>query len=386
MTPKGAITFVVRGRPRGAEKDVRITIGSYGAWPLDSYDERDARRRAQELRQKFEDGIDPREASKQAEVARKQEQAAQVTLATVARDYLALGRLKPTTAKWYDFYITKVFQDWANLPVVSITRDMVKERHAKLMEGGLAGLHPDADAKREAKAAPASANASMVVLRTLFNFAIEDLRLSNGKPVISENPVAVMNKRWAPEGDRTERYIPVEKVGAVWNLLQELRMTTLHNDTRSGIDLTIMNLFCGGRISEAARLRWSDVHLDEQDPAKSFWHLKERKAGKPIKLPLPVQIAAMLKERPRVPGNESPAVRPDMYGFTEPTPWAWDGGVRREAVLDHDQHPARVVRLVGWRVCMKCSKPFWSGDVRRLRMCGGCKSKTVIRKTAEAAP
>jgi integrase len=304
VTPKGAMTFVVQGRPKGAPKDVRITIGSYGAWLLDSYDERDARRRAQELRQKFEDGIDPREASKQAEVLRKQEAAAQVTLGTLARDYLALGRLKPTTAKWYDFYITKVFHDWADLPVVSITRDMVKERHAKLMEGGLAGLHPDANSKREAAPAPASANASMVVLRTLFNFAIEDLRLPNGRPVISENPVAVMRKRWAPEGDRTERYIPVEKVGAVWNLLQELRMTTVHGDTRSGIDLTIMNLLCGGRISEAARLRWSDVYLDEQDPARSYWHLKERKAGKPIKLPLPTQIAAMLKDRPRVPDNE----------------------------------------------------------------------------------
>ena len=63
--------------------------------------------------------------------------------------------------------------------------------------------------------------------------------------------------------------------------------------------------------------------------------------------------------KPR-PAVAPPAVRPDMYGFTEPTPWAWDEGVRREAVLDHDHHPARVVRHVGWRVCLKCSKAFWS--------------------------
>ena len=81
-----------------------------------------------------------------------------------------------------------------------------------------------------------------------------------------------------------------------------------------------------------------------------------------------------------------PAVRPDSYGFTEPTPWAWDGGVRRGEVLDHDSKPPRVVRLVGWRVCMKCSKPFWSGDVRRLRLCNGCKSKTVVRKVAGGEP
>ena len=59
--------------------------------------------------------------------------------------------------------------------------------------------------------------------------------------------------------------------------------------------------------------------------------------------------------------------------------------MRREPVVDNDAKPARVVRLVGWRVCMKCSSPFWSGDVMRLRMCGGCKSRTDRRKTAGGA-
>ena len=89
--------------------------------------------------------------------------------------------------------------------------------------------------------------------------------------------------------------------------------------------------------------------------------------------------------KPR-PAVAPAAVRPDSYGFSEPTTWAFDGGVRREPVLDHDSKPPRVVRLVGWRVCMKCQKPFWSGDVQRLRMCAGCKSRTVIRKTAGDVP
>ena len=61
-------------------------------------------------------------------------------------------------------------------------------------------------------------------------------------------------------------------------------------------------------------------------------------------------------------------------GFDEPEPWAWDGGVRREAVLDTDHMPPRIVRKVGWRVCMRCRAPYWSDDVVKIRMCSDCKA------------
>ena len=61
----------------------------------------------------------------------------------------------------------------------------------------------------------------------------------------------------------------------------------------------------------------------------------------------------------------------------EPTPWAWDGGKRREPVLDHDHNPPRVVRKVGWRSCMCCARRFWSTDVIRVRMCDYCKTRKV---------
>ena len=60
-------------------------------------------------------------------------------------------------------------------------------------------------------------------------------------------------------------------------------------------------------------------------------------------------------------------------GFEEPEPWAWDGGHRREAVLDTDHMPPRIVRRVGWRVCMRCGAPYWSDDVVKIRMCDDCK-------------
>lgn len=63
----------------------------------------------------------------------------------------------------------------------------------------------------------------------------------------------------------------------------------------------------------------------------------------------------------------------DSLGFLEPREWPWDGGTRREAVLDTDRVPPTVLRQVGWRSCMRCRRPFFSQDVTRVRMCTPCK-------------
>lgn len=87
-------------------------------------------------------------------------------------------------------------------------------------------------------------------------------------------------------------------------------------------------------------------------------------------------------KRPKLPPLPEAASRWGQ-GFTEPEPWEWDGGVRREAVLDHDHNPPREVRKVGWRLCVTCSRPYWSDDVTRLRMCGGCKTEGPKRDPAK---
>lgn len=62
----------------------------------------------------------------------------------------------------------------------------------------------------------------------------------------------------------------------------------------------------------------------------------------------------------------------DSLGFEVPRPWDWDGGKRRAFVLDRDHNPARIVRMVGWRVCLRCAGRFWSDDVVKIRLCAGC--------------
>jgi hypothetical protein len=141
------MTFIVQGRTDPRKPAARITIGPYGVFTVDQ-----ARDVAREHARSMRMGIDPR-------AMRKQEAAEGVTLKQVYDSYVGRpGALKPSTAKWYEFFVTKVFADWQDKPVVSITRDMVKERHAQLAREGLKG-------KKVKGAAPGSANSAMVVLR-----------------------------------------------------------------------------------------------------------------------------------------------------------------------------------------------------------------------------
>jgi hypothetical protein len=96
---------------------------------------------------------------------------------------------------------------------------------------------------------------------------------------------------------------------------------------------------------------------------------------------------AQREQQPRQGGNGETATvsavaeasrpqRPKVnyQGFVEPLPWPDDGGRRRETVLDVDHNPPRVVRVVGWQRCIKCSRRFFSDDVRAVRMCKDCSS------------
>lgn len=279
VTPTGKAVFICQGRIAGTTTDVRLTIGVYS----DALQPDAARKMADLYRHQLEQGIDPRELKKQQEAER-------VTLGDVAKAYLDREKLKPSTAKWISYFVDKVFADWKDKPITAITGAMVTKRHKEISEQGLKG-------KKTPKGAPASANSAMVNLRALLNFANRQYRRADGSLLIPHLPTEVMADRWNVEGDRTQRYIAFDKVGAVWNALHDARAKQNHRDTLSAIDVTIMNLLCGGRLMEMASLRWNQVFIDDSDPSKCYWHLIERKQGKPIKLPLSTQAVGILKDR-----------------------------------------------------------------------------------------
>lgn len=292
VTPTGKATFIVQGRVDGSTKEARITIGPYGVFTVDQ-----ARDVAREHLRTMRMGTDPRDL-------KRQDEAMQVTLGQVCEQYVSRpGKLKKSTADEYQRHVDKVFAAWKDKPIVQITEDDVRKRHRELVEGGQ-------DGKR---AAPASANAAMVTLRILMNFAGRQYRRADGSPLILRNPVDVLKDHWAKLGSRTDRYIDKRKVGEVWNKLHEARATPKNRDHLSGIDLAIFALLTGARRDEMATLTWDRVNIDESDPSNCWWHLDDRKRGDPIWLPLSSQAVALLKLRPRrklEDDTESPFVFP----------------------------------------------------------------------------
>lgn len=274
ITANGVRSFVAMGRVQG--KAVITTIGRYGLYTEDK-----ARSKAQKVLQDMREGIDPRD-SKRADEAMK------VTLQQVCDAYVERpGKLKESSKAEMKRHVEKVFASWKDKPIVAITEDDVRKRHREMVQKGL-------DGKR---GAPASANASMVTLRILCNFAGRQYRRGDGSPLIQRNPVEVLKDHWATLGSRTERYIDRRKVGEVWNALQAARENPKNRDALAGIDLTIFALLTGCRRDEGATLQWPNVNIDDHDPSNCWWHLDDRKRGDPIWLPLSSQAVALLKAR-----------------------------------------------------------------------------------------
>lgn len=287
VTPTGLAKFIAQGRVRGTEVDARMTIGSYGAWTVD-----DARRKADEYRHQFEDGIDPREA-------RKQNEAEKVTLRQVADLYMERdGKMRESTKAEMNRHVDKVFADWKDKPIASIREQDVRKRHKEMCAKGLDG-----------RPAPGQAQISLVTLRTLVNFANRRFKRADGSLLIPNNPVHAMKDDWKEFEPRT-RHVELNKVGEVWNKLGDLRVAARDAAALAGVDLVRFLMLTGARKSEGGSLRWEQVHIDD-DPAQCWWHLPNPKNGNPVWLPLSSQAVAIIKQRPKVKlpdGTESPFV------------------------------------------------------------------------------
>lgn len=277
VTASGAASFIVQGQIHGHNDYARITIGSYGAWTVD-----DARRRAEQYKHMFEDGIDPREA-------KKQDAAMKVTLRDVADAYLDRpGQpLRESTKAEMNRHIDKVFAAWKDKPIASITVEDCRQRHREMCEKGVKG-----------KPAPGQAQIALVTLRTLINFANRRFPRADGSPLIPVNPVKVMSQDDWKTFEPRDRRIELHDVGKAWNVLEQMRAAPKNKDALAAIDAVRFLFLTGARRGEAAALTWDRVHL-EYDPANCWWHLREEdnKTGSPIWLPLSRQAVELLKAR-----------------------------------------------------------------------------------------
>lgn len=273
VTPTGKITYIVQGRVNGSTP--RISIGPHGVFTVDQ-----ARDVAREHLRNMRLGIDPRAVA-------KKEAAQRVTLRDVADGYKRDRPLKESSKSEIERHATTTFEAWLNKPLKEITREMVTKRFNEMKTKGLRGDKP----------APAQANQAFSVLRAMFNYAIREYREPDGTPVLTDNPVDVLHKKWAPLKPRTSR-IPDSKVGAVWAFLNKARDEAYNRDTLASIDLVMLLMLTGLRIGECCALEWDRVNLDE-----SWIHIPDPKNSNPVWLPLSTQAVHLLATRQRVKGS-----------------------------------------------------------------------------------
>lgn len=282
VTPTGKITFVVQGRVEPTKKGARVTIGAYGVFTVDQ-----ARDVAREHLRSMRMGIDPRDV-------RRQDAAASVTLRQVADAYFArLGMLKDSTKTEMNRHVEQVWVNFKDKPIASITPADCRKRYDEMATKGLRGKGP----------APTQAGIAAVTLRTLINFARDEYRQLDGKPLIEHNPVSILKKELRPSAPRT-RHIDRRQVGEFWHLLTEARLVPFNDDALAGLDLVMFLLLTGARRNEGAMLTWDRVNIDDADPTNCWWHLPDPKNRNPVWLPLCSQAVAVLRSRKRVEGNQ----------------------------------------------------------------------------------
>lgn len=126
------------------------------------------------------------------------------------------------------------------------------------------------------------------------------------------------------------------------------------------------------RVEEGAKRAARDAAQREAQRAARATSTPKREAI-PKPRTAPAQRAQAPKAAKAKPAGDMVWSQALGHDLEEPEPWAWDGGKRREQVLDHNYRPPRVVRSVGWRCCMMCGKAYFSQDVIRQRMCEACR-------------
>jgi len=170
-----------------------------------------------------------------------------ITLGQAFEKYLSVRSLRPRTIKIYREMVTRCLGDWEETPVTHITKNMVQTRHRELCHTTKFGT--------EGKG---QANLAMKLLRAILNFAADYYENSDGKPLLTNNPVHRLsqNKAWY-QLDARQRTIPDHKLAAWYRAVMSLENRTLS-------DYMLFLLLTGLRRTEAVTLRWIDINFEDR--------------------------------------------------------------------------------------------------------------------------
>ncbi len=262
VTPKSK-SYILEKRVDGVNR--RITIGKCDEISLES-----ARNQACMMLGDISQGNDP-------QTGKRINTLNDITLREVFQKFLEIKPIRKDTQRNYHYAINRHFNDWLDLPITSITKDMVEKRHHELT------VSPN----RLGTSGHGRANNALKKLSTLINFA-SDRYGTDEEPLIKANPVSRLsrNRSW-------HRIHPRQGIIADHKLKEWYRAVgTLQNEVAR--DFMIFLLFTGMRFGETRKLRW--CHVDFKN--KILVVPRElTKSDREHRLPLSEFLVALLKKR-----------------------------------------------------------------------------------------
>lgn len=256
-----------------------------------------ARDEATKARLLIQAGADPaaKRAEGKAKAARAPDTIANVVELYIKRSLEAKGRAPRYIEETRRSFRLHVLSRWADRDIGTITRRDVIELLDKVMDEG-SSVRIDGK-KKKVPGGPIAANRTLSAVRALFNFALR-------RGIIESTPVALVER--PGEETQRERTLTSDEIKAVWR-----GADTLGYPFEPYFRLALIT---GQRRDEVARMRWSDLDLDQ---AKT-WTLsaESTKAGRSHVVPLPQSAVDILKALPRKTMAIGSALRPSPYVFT----------------------------------------------------------------------
>jgi integrase len=296
-TPTGRKTYAFEGRLNGAT--VRVAIGTAKDWSLDA-----ARKRAAELKQQVDRGLDPRELERQQQAAREAEKAAQVAQVEAYRlDGVTVGEAWAAyLADRRPFWGERHYAD--HLKMTKAGGEVAKRGVKALPDGSkpktipgpvycllpvpLRDLTPamlEAWATEEAKTRPTWARLCWRCLKVFLNWCAEHPAYS--RLLVTANPAKTKRTREAlgkpaVKDDSLQR----EQLAAWFAAVRQIQNPVI------AAYLQTM-LLTGARPGEVLTLKWEDMNTQWKGLT-----IRDKVEGERV-IPLTPYVAHLLAELPR---------------------------------------------------------------------------------------
>lgn len=230
---KSSKSFILEKRIGSANR--RITIGKCSEMSLEA-----AKKQACIMLGDIAKGNDPK-------TGKRINTLCDITLREVLQKFLEIKPIRKETQRNYHYAINRHFEDWLDMPITSITKDMVEQRHQELT------VSPN----RLGTSGHGRANNALKKLSALINFA-SDRYGTEDEPLIKTNPVSRLsrNRSWHRIHPR-QGIIPDHKLRHWFRSVATLQ----HEVAR---DFMLFLLLTGMRFGETRKLQWSHVDFENK--------------------------------------------------------------------------------------------------------------------------